>query len=80
MPPTSWKLMIISFQLVGGISSETTQFALSTQQREQLVGLFEQGMGSWSAARQLSVSVDAVRALDRRWKLHGRLWGVTPEK
>lgn len=47
--------------------------SLSTQQREQLVGLFEQGMGSRSAARQLSVSGDAARVLERRWKLHGRL-------
>ena len=46
---------------------------LSEHQREQLVELFEQGMGYGAAANALGVSKDAVRRLHRRFQLHGRL-------
>lgn len=41
--------------------------------REQLVDLFEQGLGYVAAANRLGVAYDPVRALERRFKLHGRL-------
>lgn len=47
--------------------------SLSEHQREQLVELFEQGMGYRAAANALGVSRYAVRTLCRRFKLHGRL-------
>ena len=47
--------------------------SLSEHQREQLVELFEQGMGYTAAATALGVSKYAVRMLCRRFKLHGRL-------
>ena len=47
--------------------------SLSEHQREQLVDLFEQGMGCRAAASVLGVSRDAVRCLYRRFVLHGRL-------
>ena len=47
--------------------------SLSEYQREQLVELFEQGMGYRAAANALGVSGCAVRKLYRRFKLHGRL-------
>ena len=47
--------------------------SLSEHQREQLVGLFEQGMGYRAAANALGVSKYAVRTLRRRFQLHGRL-------
>ena len=47
--------------------------SLSEHQREQLVGLFEQGMGYHAAANALGVSKYAVRKFCRRFKLHGRL-------
>ena len=46
---------------------------LSESQREWLVELFEQGMGSQAAARVVGVSRDATRTLYRRFQLHGRL-------
>lgn len=47
--------------------------SLSEQQREQLVGCFEQGMGSKAAAKVVGVSRDGTRRLYRRFQLHGRL-------
>ena len=47
--------------------------SLSQSQRERLVELFEQGMGSQAAARVVGVSRDATRTLYRRFQLHGRL-------
>lgn len=47
--------------------------SLTEAQRDQLVELFDQGMGSRTAARELNVSRDAVRRLKRRYDLHGRL-------
>ena len=47
--------------------------SLSEVQREQLVELFEQGMGYTAAAKTLGVSKYAVRRLYRRFQLHGRL-------
>ena len=47
--------------------------SLSEHQREQLVELFEQGMGHQAAANALGVSKDAARMLCRRFTLHGRL-------
>lgn len=47
--------------------------SLSEHQREQLVELFEQGMGYRAAANALGVSEYAVRRFYRRFVLHGRL-------
>ena len=47
--------------------------SLSEQQREQLVELFEQGMGYKAAANALGVSKHAVQSLYRRFVLRGRL-------
>lgn len=47
--------------------------SLSEYQREQLVELFEQGMGYRAAANALGVSKYAVRRLYCRFVLHGRL-------
>lgn len=47
--------------------------SLSEHQREQLVELFEQGMGYTAAASSLGVSKYAARMLYRRFTLHGRL-------
>lgn len=47
--------------------------SLSELQREQLVELFELGMGSEAAANRLGVGRDSVRKLERRFKLHGKL-------
>lgn len=49
------------------------QSSLTQTQREQLVDWFEQGIGSRSAANQMGVGRDAIRRLEHRWKLHGRL-------
>ena len=46
---------------------------MSEHQREQLVELFEQGMGYSAAATALGVSKYPARMLCRRFKLHGRL-------
>ena len=46
---------------------------VSEHQREQLVELFEQGIGYRAAATALGVSTYAARMLYRRFKLHGRL-------
>ena len=56
-----------------GSSSLRARSSLSEHQREQLVGLFEQGMGYHAAANALGVSKYAVRKFCRRFKLHGRL-------
>lgn len=47
--------------------------SLSEFQREQLVDLFEQGLGYRAAAHRLGVSHYSVRRFERRFKLHGRL-------
>lgn len=47
--------------------------SLSEHQREQLVELFEQGMGYTAAANALGVSKYAARTLHRRFQLHGKL-------
>lgn len=47
--------------------------SLSECQREQLVALFESGMGNRAAATSLGLTRNAVRRLEQRWKLHGRL-------
>lgn len=47
--------------------------SLSEVQREQLVELFEQGMGYMAASRVLGVSRYAARSLYRRFQLRGRL-------
>lgn len=47
--------------------------SLTPRQRDQLVILFETGLRSQAAATRLHVNRDAVRTLERRWKLHGRL-------
>lgn len=47
--------------------------SLSQQQREQLVDLFEHGIGYFAASGQLGISKYAARMLLRRFKLHGRL-------
>ena len=47
--------------------------SLSEHQREQLVELFEQGMGYTAAANALGVSKYAARTLRRRFQLHGKL-------
>lgn len=46
---------------------------LTEQQREELITLFEAGMGSRAAAVRLNVSRGPARRLERRWRLHGRL-------
>ena len=46
---------------------------MSEHQREQLVDLFEQGVGYRAAATAVGVSTYAARMLCRRFKLHGRL-------
>ena len=46
---------------------------VSEHEREQLVDLFEQGVGYRAAATALGVSTYAARMLCRRFKLHGRL-------
>ena len=46
---------------------------LSQSQRERLVELFEQGMGSKGAARVLGVRRKPVVPLYHRFRLHGRL-------
>ena len=46
---------------------------MSEHQREQLVELFEQGVGYRAAATAVGVSQYAARMLGRRFKLHGRL-------
>ena len=47
--------------------------SLSEYQREQLVELFEQGMGPKAASNALGVPKHAVRRLYCRFQLHGRL-------
>ena len=46
---------------------------LSEYQREQLVDLFEQGYGYWSAASTIKAGVKAAQRLYERWRVHGRL-------
>ena len=46
--------------------------SLSSDQRECLVELFEQGLGDTAAANRLLVRRDPVRKLYRRWLFHGR--------
>lgn len=50
-----------------------TRSSLTQHQREQLIQLYEQGTGSKAAARELNISRYAAEALERRYKLHGRL-------
>ena len=50
-----------------------TRSSLTQHQREQLMQLFEQNIGSTAAARELNISRYAAQALERRFKLHGRL-------
>ncbi|MBG9379208.1 helix-turn-helix domain-containing protein, partial [Corynebacterium diphtheriae] len=47
--------------------------SLSAGQREELVALFEQGYSYWAAAHHVGVGVYPVRALFRRFLLHGKL-------
>ena len=47
--------------------------SLSESQREQLVDLFEQGLGYAAAAHRLGVGLYSVKRFERRFKLHGRL-------
>lgn len=47
--------------------------SLSEQQRELLVGFFEQGVGYAAAATQVGVKTGPARLLFRRWKLNGRI-------
>ncbi|WP_425529437.1 IS3 family transposase [Corynebacterium propinquum] len=47
--------------------------SLSESQREQLVDLFEQGLGYRAAAHRLGVGLYPVKRFERRFKLHGRL-------
>ena len=47
--------------------------SLSAGQREELVALFEQGCSYWAAAHHVGVGVYPVRALFRRFLLHGKL-------
>lgn len=49
------------------------QSSLTQAQREQLIDWFDQGIGSRAAANRMGVGRDAIRRLERRWKLHGRL-------
>lgn len=46
---------------------------LSEYQREQLVGLFEQGLGYWAAGPIVKVGFEAAKSFRNRWRLHGRL-------
>lgn len=50
-----------------------TRSSLTQHQREQPIQLYEQGTGSKAAARELNISRYAAEALERRYKLHGRL-------
>ncbi|WP_408929405.1 IS3 family transposase [Corynebacterium marquesiae] len=50
-----------------------TRSSLSAGQREELVALFEQGCSYWAAAHHVGVGVYPVRALFRRFLLHGKL-------
>ena len=61
-----------SFRLMGSISLRARS-SLSELQRQQLVELFEQGMGYTAAANLLGVALYPTRSLARRFKLHGRL-------
>lgn len=63
----------MSYRLVGSSFSLRARSSLSESQREQLIDLFEQGMGYGAAASVLGVSRHAVRSLYRRFRLHGRL-------
>ena len=63
----------MSYRLVGSSFSLRARSSLSESQREQLIDLFEQGMGYGAAASVLGVSRHAVRSLYRRFHLHGRL-------
>jgi len=47
--------------------------SLTTLQREQLVDLFESGVGYRAASYRLGVSLTSVRDLRLRWNLRGRL-------
>ena len=49
------------------------QSTLSEYQREQLVGLFEQGLGYWAAAQIVKAGFEAAKSFYNRWRLHGRL-------
>ena len=56
-----------------GSSPIRARSSLTEDQREQLVELFEQGLGDTTAANRFIVRRDPVRKLYRRWVLHGRL-------
>ena len=47
--------------------------SLTTPQREQLVDLFESGLGYVAAASRYGFSSAVVKHFHRRWMLHGRL-------
>lgn len=50
-----------------------TRSSLSRRQREQLVDLFEKGLGVSSAAHRVGGGYYPTRMLRRRWLLHGKL-------
>lgn len=52
--------------------------SLSEDQREQLVELFEHGLGYTAAARRLGVGRNATKILQRRFILHGGLCLMEP--
>lgn len=54
--------------------------SLSEVEREQLVELFEHGLGYAAAARRLGVGRNAAKILQRRFILHGRLCLMEPTK
>lgn len=56
-----------------GSVSMRARSSLSEEQREQLVGLFEQDLGFTAAASRIRVRHDPARSLYRRWLLHGSL-------
>ena len=47
--------------------------SLTTLQREQLVELFESGLGYRVASSRLGISSTSARDFSLRWRLHGRL-------
>lgn len=57
---------------MGSISMRARN-SLTERQREQLVDLFEEGMGYKAAARRIGVNQAPVKMLARRFKLHGKL-------
>lgn len=63
---------------LAGSSPMRRQSSLSEDQREQLVKLFEHGLGYTAAARRLGVGLNAAKTLQRRFILHGRLCLMEP--